>query len=268
MIGVYPESSHDIPGVRSLIQLQQTALYRPDEYDAQVEVTNRESYDMCLRLNREESIIAGPSSGMALIGAIKTLPDEPGTVAVIIFPDNVFKYASSFQRHFPQHCPSDAQDGGDAQSESATAGGLSPILVAEMMENLKNPYDTIKVKDLSQRLETTARPDDTDKLACTGKHEYTGAPVIIDIRPTDMYAESRIAGSINIPRESLADRTNELPEVREADIVMVCGIGKFSKGTVLYLKSMGYRNVRSLKGGLNEWLRKGQALESTTAESP
>ena len=37
VVGVYPNEGHDIPGVRSLRQLQQTQLYRPDEYDRQVE---------------------------------------------------------------------------------------------------------------------------------------------------------------------------------------------------------------------------------------
>ena len=49
---------------------------------------------------------------------------------------------------------------------------------------------------------------------------------------------------------------------------MVCGIGKFSKSTTLYLKSMGYRNVRSMKGGLNEWVRKGLATESRAVAAP
>ena len=49
---------------------------------------------------------------------------------------------------------------------------------------------------------------------------------------------------------------------------MVCGIGKFSKGTVLYLKSMGYRNARSMKGGINEWVRKGFATESSASDEP
>ena len=43
---------------------------------------------------------------------------------------------------------------------------------------------------------------------------------------------------------------------------MVCGIGKFSKPTTLFLKSIGYRNVRSLKGGINEWVRKQQPTAS------
>ena len=65
---------------------------------------------------------------------------------------------------------------------------------------------------------------------------------------------------MNIPQDDLAARADELPEDREAPIVMVCNIGKFSKQTVLYLKSMGYRNVRSMKGGMNEWVRKEQPV--------
>ncbi len=237
VIGVYPEDGHDIPGVRSIRQLAQTEFYRPEQYDRTTEVTNREAFDMCLRLNREESIIAGPSSGMALIGAIRMIPDELGTIAVVIFPDNVFKYASSFQRHFPYVCPADAKD-------QAAGTSKSDHFLAAMMENLKNPYDTIKVDDLSRALQ------ESDK------------PLLVDIRPPDYYAKNRIAGSINIPEEGLPKRMDELPPDRDAPIVMVCGIGKFSKSTVLFMKSMGYRNVRSMKGGLNEWVRKGPPTQS------
>src|ERR1700722_1252280 len=105
VLGVYPEDGHDIPGVRSKRQLDQTKLYFPKEYDGEIEITDREAFDLCRRLNREESIIAGPSSGMALAGALKLVPDEPGVIAVVIFPDNIFKYASSVCRHFPELCP-------------------------------------------------------------------------------------------------------------------------------------------------------------------
>ena len=91
-------------------------------------------------------------------------------------------------------------------------------------------------------------------------------PLMVDIRPPDYYAKNRIASSINIPEEDLPKRAGELPPDRDAPIVMVCGIGKFSKSTVLFMKSMGYRNVRSVKGGLNEWIRKGYATQSNAAE--
>ncbi len=237
VIGVYPEEGHDIPGVRSITQLQQTQFYRPEQYDHTIEVTNREAFDMCLRLNREESIIAGPSSGMALAGALRTVPDEPGTVAVVIFPDNVFKYASSFRRHFPYVCP------GEEKSRSAGTS-KNDQLVAMMIENLKNPYDTVRVDEVSRELR---EPEN---------------PLVVDVRPPDMFAKAHIAGSVNIPEETLPRRADELPTDRDAPIVMVCGIGKFSKSTVLYLKSMGYRNVRSMKGGVNEWVRKGHPTQS------
>lgn len=238
VMGVYPEEGHDIPGVRSMVQLQQTKLFFPDEYDQMTEVANRQAFDMCLQLNRQESIIAGPSSGMALDGAFQMLPDEPGIIAVVIFPDDVFKYASSFQHHFPDLCPGDAgsQTAGPTKDEQ---------LLAEMIENLKNQYDTVKADDLERQLAEQV------------------APVVVDVRSAQIYAESHIIGSVNIPQEELVQRTGELPDDRESPIVMVCNIGKFSKHTTLYLKSMGYRQVRSMKGGLNEWIRKGHPTESS-----
>lgn len=239
VLGVSPEEGHDIPGVRSVRQLQQTDFYKPDNYDDQAEVGNRDAFNMCLRLNREEGIIAGPSSGMALAGALRMVPDEPGNIVVVVFPDNVFKYASSICRHFPDIC----QTGPSGES---AAPSKNDQFVAEMMENLKNPFDSVRAKNLSQEIEQETRP------------------LVVDIRNNEMFAEMHIPNAVNIPQEELPDRSSELPEDRDTSIVMVCNIGKFSKQTTLMLKSMGYRNVRSLKGGLNEWVRKGLETESTT----
>ncbi|MFT7621150.1 MAG: cysteine synthase, partial [Myxococcota bacterium] len=101
-IGIHPIIGHDIPGVRSLRQLEQADLFSPDKYDGLYEIDNATAYELCLRLNREESIIAAPSSAMALAGAFKMVPDEPGNIVVVIFPDNIFKYASSVVKHLPQ----------------------------------------------------------------------------------------------------------------------------------------------------------------------
>ena len=77
------------------------------------------------------------------------------------------------------------------------------------------------------------------------------------MREPELFATSIIEGSVNIPQHDLSKRKAELPEDRDAPIIMVCGIGKFSKYTTLYLKSLGYRNVKSMKGGVGEWVRKG-----------
>lgn len=238
VLGVYPEEGHDIPGVRSKRQLSQTTLYRPHEYDGEIEATDRESYDLCLRLNREESIIAGPSSGMALAGAIRLVPDEPGVVAVVIFPDNIFKYASSVCRHFPDWCA--------ASGTGAAGPSAGEQLLARLLENLKNPYDSVAVNQLAAELASETRP------------------LVVDVRPADQFATGHLPSSINIPQAELASRASELPDDRDTPITMVCSIGRTSKETVLYLKSLGYRRVRNLKGGVTEWIRKGQKTEDGT----
>ena len=237
VLGSVPEEGHSIPGVRSYRQLQQTKLFRPDEYDETVEVTDKEAYELCLRLNREEAIIAGPSSGMNLMAAFKLVPDEPGNVVVVIFCDNIFKYASSVVKHFPELSPP-AKPGAESGAPSK-----NDVFVAELLENLKNKYDTVKVKDLHELMQSKEKP------------------VLVDIRTPKDYEESHIDGAVNIPQDDISDRLGELPEDRDAPIVTVCNIGKFSKHVTLLLKSKGYRNVRSAKGGLNEWVRKG--LETT-----
>ena len=113
-----------------------------------------------------------------------------------------------------------------------------------MMENLKNKHGSIRANDLNRHLA------EADK------------PLVIDVRPGDLFAETHVPGSINIPQAELSQRRAELPVDLDSAIVMVCGIGKFSKPTTLYLKSLGYRNARSLKGGINEWVRKELPTES------
>jgi cysteine synthase/rhodanese-related sulfurtransferase len=235
VLGAVPEDGHDIPGVRSKRQLQQTQLYCPNEYDGEVDVEDKEAYDLCLRLNREECIIAGPSSGMNLAGAFKMVPDEPGNLVVVIFCDNIFKYASSVLRHFPDLAPAKL----DSDEQSSNAPSKNDQFLAELIENLKNPHDTIRVKDLNEVIHQEQHP------------------LVVDIRSPEMFAESHIPGSVNIPQEELSNRAVDFPEDRDSPIVTVCNIGKFSKHATLFLKSKGYRNVRSAKGGLNEWVRKG-----------
>jgi rhodanese-related sulfurtransferase len=241
VLGVYPEDGHDIPGVRSKRQLAQTNLYFPHEYDGETEATDRESYDLCLRLNREESIIAGPSSGMALAGAIRMVPDEPGVVAVVIFPDNIFKYASSVCRHFPNWCPAPAAD------TTAVMPSAGEVMLAALLENLKNPFDSVAATQLAGELGTDA------------------APLVVDVRTAEQFAAGHVPGAVNIPQAELAARAAELPADRDAPIVMVCSIGRTSKETILYLKSLGYRRARNLKGGVTEWIRKGHEVEKGTS---
>ena len=234
VLGVHPGEGHDIPGVRSLRQLQQTKLFFPDEYDGLVEVNNQEAFELCLRLNREESLVAGPSSAMALAGAFKLVPDEPGNVVVVIFPDNAFKYASSVVKHLP---------GLVAQDAKSAAPPRNPLLDT-MVENVRgNPDLTIDVESAHAQL-------------------HNGKPFVIDVRPRTQYEEAHVPGAVNRPLAELPDNHAGLPEDRDAPILSVCQRGNASLSGLLFLKSLGYRNVRSITGGTLAWREKGFATES------
>ena len=233
VIGVHPSEGHDIPGVRSIKQLGLTKLFLPDEYDALIEVSDEEAFDMCLRLNREESIIAGPSSAMALMGAIKLVEDDPDAVVVIIFPDNAFKYASTFERHFPEvrsAFPTESASGEPSKNDK---------LFTTLIENSRNTHNTCETEDLRLGLDGDA------------------PPFVIDVRMEELYAGKHVTGAHNIPVEELADREKELPEDRDHPIVTVCTRGNLSLQGMLVLQSLGYRNVRSMNGGTVAWAEQG-----------
>jgi rhodanese-related sulfurtransferase len=48
-----------------------------------------------------------------------------------------------------------------------------------------------------------------------------------------------------------------LPEDRETPIVTVCNRGNISIEGALVLKSLGYKNVRSMNGGTTAWMDQG-----------
>lgn len=224
VIGVHPVEGHDIPGVRSLKQLAQTALFAPSEYDALVEVNNGEAYQLCKRLNQEESIIAGPSSAMALAGALKQLPDEPGVVCVVIFPDNAFKYASSMQKHLPELFAGSKDTSGD------------PNLV-NVVQFAKDSPDNVTPADAMARVAKGA--------------------AFLDVRSLEEFTKERAPGSTNIPLPGIVGGYAALPDDLDAPVVTVCRVGQRSMYAMLLMKAMGYHDVVSVKGGMNAWVAAG-----------
>lgn len=233
VIGVHPSEGHDIPGVRSIRQLQQTRFFEPESYDGLVEISNEEAYELCARLNREESIPAGPSSGMALAGAFETIPDREGLQVVVLFPDNAFKYASSVIRH-----RSDLN--GSAQpAEKSEREGFLDLLIENARVNS----------------EMTIGVEEARKLVGNGA-------VVVDVREESTYVSGHIPDALNIPLNELPQHAADLPEDRDTPVLSVCQRGNLSLSGVLYLQSLGYRNARSIDGGTNAWAESGYPIEA------
>ena len=79
-------------------------------------------------------------------------------------------------------------------------------------------------------------------------------PFILDVREPNEYQINRIPGSTLIPLGELPRRYQELP--RDREIVAHCKMGGRSAKAQDFLKSVGFSNVKNLRGGILEWIDK------------
>ena len=79
-------------------------------------------------------------------------------------------------------------------------------------------------------------------------------PFILDVREPNEYQINRIPGSVLIPLGELPRRYQELP--RDRDIVAHCKMGGRSAKAMDFLKTVGFTNVKNLKGGILDWVDK------------
>jgi phage shock protein E len=75
--------------------------------------------------------------------------------------------------------------------------------------------------------------------------------LLLDVRGEDEFAERHIAGALNIPVQSLAQRLRELPE-KQHPIVVHCRSGMRSATAADLLRKAGWTNVHDI-GGFPPW---------------
>ena len=85
----------------------------------------------------------------------------------------------------------------------------------------------------------------------------TGKLFVVDVRPPDQFSEAHLPGAVNMPLAEIQENHQGLPEDFDAPILSVCQRGNASLSGLLFLKSLGYRNVRSIDGGTIAWREKG-----------
>jgi cysteine synthase B len=107
---VQPSAGHDVPGLRNISELEVSKLFDPSLIDEILEIDYELAYSRAAELFRTEGLRAGPSSGLIFEGARRTLERNrsnlpKGGVGVMIFCDDVFKYASNMAKHLPELAP-------------------------------------------------------------------------------------------------------------------------------------------------------------------
>ena len=95
-------------------------------------------------------------------------------------------------------------------------------------------------------------PTEWDISALTLAEELkTTSPLLLDVREAHEKEISNIAGAKNIPFGELASRLSELDTAQE--IVLFCRTGRRSLYALELLLGAGFRKLKNLEGGINEW---------------
>jgi phage shock protein E len=84
-----------------------------------------------------------------------------------------------------------------------------------------------------------------------------GEAVIVDVREKDEWDEEHIPDAIHMSRGTIELDVEEKVPDKNAVIICHCGGGGRSALAAESLQKMGYKNVRSMAGGLKAWRAAG-----------
>src|SRR5438874_1283692 len=84
-----------------------------------------------------------------------------------------------------------------------------------------------------------------------------GEAVIVDVRDKDEWDEEHIPGAMHLSRSTIELDIEEKVPDPNAMIICHCGGGGRSALAAQSLQKMGYKNVRSMAGGLKAWKAAG-----------
>ena len=91
------------------------------------------------------------------------------------------------------------------------------------------------------------------------REEADSAVCILDVRERHEYDAVRIESAINVPRGRIELDVETVIEAQAAPIVLVCKSDLRARLAYKTLSTMGYTDLRVLKGGMDHWLSIGGA---------
>ncbi len=88
---------------------------------------------------------------------------------------------------------------------------------------------------------------------------------LIDVRGVEDYMSGHILNAVSIPMLELEYKFDELEEYKDKEIITMCPGGGLSLAAVDVMREAGFKDVKSLKGGTDEWRKKGYPLTARTS---
>jgi molybdopterin/thiamine biosynthesis adenylyltransferase/rhodanese-related sulfurtransferase len=108
---------------------------------------------------------------------------------------------------------------------------------------------------------TREQIDEIDAERARDLHGDADPPVFLDVREREEWDEGHIPTAVHVPRGWLESRIEQTVPDRATAIVAYCASGNRSTFAARTLEELGYENVVSLAGGINDWKRHGYPLE-------
>ncbi|HET7294391.1 MAG TPA: cysteine synthase family protein [Vicinamibacteria bacterium] len=94
-VSVEPDGPfHGLEGLKHMASAIVPAVFDPSLAHLRLGVSTEEAQDMTRRLAREEGLLAGVSSGAALVGALRAARETGARTVVTVFPDGGERYLS------------------------------------------------------------------------------------------------------------------------------------------------------------------------------
>jgi molybdopterin/thiamine biosynthesis adenylyltransferase/rhodanese-related sulfurtransferase len=109
--------------------------------------------------------------------------------------------------------------------------------------------------------EAKAQIDEIDAERARELHGADAPPVFLDVREREEWDEGHLPRATHIPRGWLESRIEQAVPDRARPIVVYCAAGNRSAFAAKTLEELGYEDVASLAGGINDWKRHGYPLE-------
>jgi rhodanese-related sulfurtransferase len=81
----------------------------------------------------------------------------------------------------------------------------------------------------------------------------SAALLLLDCRTPEEHATAKIAGSLLLPMQELAERVGELAAWRDRPIIVHCHHGMRSLRVAKWLREQGFSFAQSMQGGIDAW---------------
>ncbi|HEX2095890.1 MAG TPA: rhodanese-like domain-containing protein [Solirubrobacterales bacterium] len=117
-----------------------------------------------------------------------------------------------------------------------------------------------------ERIEAIGPDDLAERLDGTRAREDGKAPLVLDVRRDEEFADGHIPDSLHIPFGDLPKRLDELP--RDRPIATICKAGARSGLAASVLQREGFEGVMHVaRGGVGTWQKEGRAVEASPSRT-